>query len=147
MLLRNAARIVITGSLAGLAFLGLLFALGPACATWPTPVPAVDAGAPLDVPPVDRFADRTFNCHGQDLVLRATAMGGAWTCLAGGDTAACLLCLPYDDRSIACAVRDTGAEANASDLAGEAGQLKYFDYRRVADAARAWLTARRMVLR
>lgn len=124
------------GCLAAALYLGL------GCATGPQPIPAADAAAPPDG--ADRFWGRVFNCHGQDLDLRARALGSARGCLSGPAPTACLLDLAYDDRSVACAVRDVGASANADRLA--AGPLDVDD-ERVANAARAWLVRERLELR
>jgi len=126
----------------GLGLLGALWVLmfvAAGCVT-PGPVPPVqpDAAQTEDVPARDRFWRRTFDCHGQNLEVRARALSAATACLDGSEPApdpdSCLLGLSYDDRSIACAVRDSGASANAAVLSGAGANLQ-----RVADNARAWI--------
>ena len=89
-----------------------------------------------DAAVVDRFTGNLFDCHGQNLLVRGVALAAVRDCITGDDRDACLLRLPYEDRTIACAVRDEGAAANADVLAGLEGREV------VADGARAWLTSR-----
>lgn len=144
MLLKHAARTVITGSLAGLAFLGLLFALGPACATWPTPVPNADAGQ-VDAPAPSVFTGQVFDCREPVVAVeRESARIEVGACLRGeapgtcpAEPIACLACeaRQYNPTTVACVARDMGADANAEALANPADAVA----KAMADAARSFV--------
>jgi len=105
----------------------------------PGPQPVADA-ARKDAPASDIFTAKIFDCHaGVVAVERESASSDVSYCLAGSTSAsvdACILKLgQYNNATVACLIRDLGADANAAVLAGSSDTTA----RVWANNARAWI--------
>ena len=91
----------------------------------PTPQPtdaAVPDDTPADAPATDPFKGRDFDCHLPMVAAQYTEASPKVGGCLGSPPLACLAGLlgAYDIASVACLVRDLGAEANSAVLAGTA---------------------------
>ena len=105
----------------------------------PGPAPVADA-APADAPIADLFTSGIYDCHSPVIAAeRDSATSQVSYCLAGPDSTtvnACVLKLgQYNSATVACLLRDLGADANAAFLIDNTDQ----GARVRADNARAWI--------
>ena len=106
----------------------------------PGPQPVADA-ARKDAPASDVYTGKVFDCHaGVVNVERDSATGDVRYCLAGTTSASVDSCVlsklgQYNNTTVACLIRDVGADANASVLAGSKDTTEQV----WADNARQWI--------
>jgi hypothetical protein len=124
------------GLAALLVGMALFFSLGASsCGTvQPVPSPSPDAAV------VDKFSGHLYDCHGQALDTRQVVMDAVYDCLNAEGVDVQIANLPWEERFVACAVRDTGSAQNSSCLAaGNTGIACT-----VASRARKWVCDRNL---
>jgi hypothetical protein len=108
----------------------------------PGPQPVADAARRADAPPPsDNFTGKIFDCHTSVVAVeRESATGDVNYCLTGSSSAAVNACVTlklgqYNSATVACLIRDLGADANAAfliDKTDQGAQVR-------AAGARNWL--------
>ena len=108
----------------------------------PQPVPVPPGPQPVGVDAArDNFTGKIFDCRASVVAVeRESAAGDVNYCLAGSSSAAVNACVAlklgqYNSATVACLIRDLGADANAAflmDKTDQGAQVR-------ADGARAWI--------